>query len=615
MKVTRDSVGRGFHAAIAFVLLAAGAAAADEPKLAEYFGFLPLEVYKLEPRINGLLVKDLDGDKIDDVVVHNNGRSRIELLLSRKESKAEAEKKFPKPDVNEIDSDRRMRRVNVPVNKEIVTLAAGDFNGDGKADLAFYGTPAELVILYNEGEGKFDNANAKKIKVGDAIVQSGSGLTVGDFNRDGRDDLALLGDNEVVLVYQTDKGKLAEPERLPHTASEPIYRILKAIDIDGDGGDDLVITVLGATGDDPFRVRFSGEGGKLGPEQRFSADVPRAIAFAPIDSKPGSEVLTIENQSGRAKVLTLADAESDDSGQRGRLIFYPLPPGNERGRSLSLGDLDGDGKTDVVVTDPANAQFLVFRQTAKSGLGTHQTFPGLVGGKTVKVADLDADGKADVVVLSEQEKQIARSVFKDNRLTYPTPLPVTGDPVALDVADLDGDKTPEVVYVARSGNNSGSDQFSLHALKRAKSGSFEPFRWGQVEFVPLKNLSGAPPALRVVDVNRDGKADLLVFSSYGPPSCCSAAPARPPRPRVGALDCSRASPRPGSASWIWTDRPLSSPTTRTRGTCFSIRTAAGRSRTSTTPNGAPHRSSGLRHSTPTAMARKKWSSWTRPPSR
>ena len=57
-------------------------------------------------------------------------------------------------EANEVASDRRMRLVSVPVNKEVVSLQAGDFNGDGKPDLAFYGTPAELVVLFNQGEGR-----------------------------------------------------------------------------------------------------------------------------------------------------------------------------------------------------------------------------------------------------------------------------------------------------------------------------------------------------------------------------------------------------------------------------------------------------------------------------
>ena len=511
-------------------LIGAGLAKADDPKLADYFGFLPLEVYKLDTRMNNLLVKDLDGDKTEDVIVANNSRSRIDLLLSTKAAVGDDKTPaFLKPEVNEILSDRRMRLSSIPVNKEVVSLAFGDFNSDGKADLAYYGNPAELIILINEGDGRFDNGNAKKVNTGEA-VESQSSLTVGDFNRDGRDDLALLGANELILVYQGETGKFSEPERLPHTAAGA--QMLRATDLDGDGGDDLVILDRGH--DDPIRVRFSTKEKKLGPEQRFHIENPRSIAFASIDARPGSELLLVESQSGRAKVLTLDEAGADDSGRRGRLIVYPLPAGNERGRSLAVGDLDGDGKADVVVTDPANAQFLVFRQSGKSGLGSSQTFPGLVGGKTVKLADFDGDGKAEVIVLSEQEKQIGRSVLADGRLSFPTPLPLSGEPVALDVADLDGDKTPEVVYVARTKTN-GSDEFSLRAVKREKNGTFLPFRWGQDDSVVLKGLPGLPPAIRVVDVNRDGQADFLIFNAFGSPTLLLGRAGEPPAPAGGSL--------------------------------------------------------------------------------
>jgi hypothetical protein len=514
---------------IGLVLLASGVArlGADEPRLAEYFGFLPLEVYKLDTRISGLLLKDLDGDKVEDIVVINNARSRIDLLLTTKKPTA-GDAGSSRSETNQVVNDRRMRLASVPVNKEVVSVQSGDFNGDGKPDLVFYGNPAEIVILFNEGKGRF--GNAKKINSGDG-VESGGALTVGDLNRDGRDDLVLLGANELVLVYQGEKGKLGEPERLPHTSSNP--RMVKAVDVDGDGGDDLVILDGGT--EDPFRIRFTTRDGKLGPEQRFAAETPRAIAYAQIDGKGGYELLTIESQSGRVKVLTLADADEDDAGQRGRLIFYPLPQGSERGRSLALGDLDGDGKVDVVVTDPANAQFLVYRQSGRAGLGASQSFPGLVGGRTVKLADLDGDGKAEVYVLSEQEKQVGVSTFTGDRLTFPSPLPVSGEPVALDLADLDGDKTPEVVYVSRS-KAGGSDAFALRALKREKkSGTFVPFRWGPEDDVAIKGLSAAPPALRVIDVNRDGQADFLVFSAFGAPQLLLGRAGEPPAPAGGSL--------------------------------------------------------------------------------
>ena len=61
--------------------VAGPAARRDAPKLADYFGFQPLEIYKLERRIGNLMIRDLDGDKTGDIIVSNNARSRIDLLL------------------------------------------------------------------------------------------------------------------------------------------------------------------------------------------------------------------------------------------------------------------------------------------------------------------------------------------------------------------------------------------------------------------------------------------------------------------------------------------------------------------------------------------------------
>jgi hypothetical protein len=500
-----------------------GGARADEPRLAEYFGFRPLEIYKLDPRIGNLLIKDLDGDKVEDVAIVNNGRSRIDLLLSTK--RPADEERRSRTEANQVPSDRRMRLKSLPVNKEVASLQAGDFNGDGRPDLAYYGTPAELIILYNQGQGNF--GNPKRVSIGEA-VEKGAALAVGDLNRDGRDDLALLAPGEVVTILQEEGGRLGEPERLPHTATNPW--LLRAVDLDGDGGQDLVIVDAAPT--DPIRVRFSVEGGKLGPELRFATETPRAVAFSDLDGKKGSEILAIEGQSGRVKVLTLDEGTEDESEVRGRLVVFPLPKGDLRGRSLDVGDLDGDKKPDVVVTDPANAQFLVYRQ-GKTGLEAAQTFPGLVGGKTVRLADLDGDGKAEVVVLSEAEKQVGLSRLSDSRLTFPTPLPISGgEPVALEVADLDDDKAPEVLYVTRG----GEDAYELRGLKRDKSGAFVPFRWGPEDAVKIKGLSGSPPALRVLDVNRDGEADILVFNAYGSPILLLGRPGgEPPAPAGGSL--------------------------------------------------------------------------------
>ena len=530
MRLNAGSV-RTMGLALAALALLGAAPAADDARMADYFGFLPLEVYKLDTRITGLLIRDLDGDKVEDIAVINNARSRIDLLLSTAKpgDDAEGAEKGKDKEVNQISNDRRMRLVSVPVNKEVVSLQAGDFDGDGRTDLVFYGNPSGLEILYNRGGGKF--GDIRKINTGEAMELPGA-LSVGDLDRDGRDDLALLTKEEILLIFQREKGKLGEIERLPHTLGNP--RMVKVVDLDGNGVADLAL--LDGGNDDPIRVRFAAEKGKHGPEERFFIEPLRAYAFGEVDGKPGSELLTIENQSGRTRVLTLGTDDEEDA-RRGRLSFYPLPPGGEQGRSLDLGDLDGDGKADVVATDPTRAQFIVYRQSGRSGLGEGKTYPGLVGGGPVKLADLDGDGKAEVYVVSEKEKQLGRSVLQDGRLTFPAPLPISGEPVALGVADLDGDKTPEILYVTkdRESEKTTNDVFTLRALSREKSGTFVPYRWGPVDSVPLKGIGGVPPAITVVDVNRDGLPDMLVFDVYGPPMLLLGRPGEPPAPAAGGL--------------------------------------------------------------------------------
>src|SRR5207244_2101405 len=105
-------------------------------------------------RTGGLLVRDLDGDGTADIALVDNNRSRIALLLSARDGDER-----PEPgDVNEAGFDRRMSFRAITVNKAIVSLQAGDFNGDGKTDLAFYGTPAELTVLFNEGGARFEQS-------------------------------------------------------------------------------------------------------------------------------------------------------------------------------------------------------------------------------------------------------------------------------------------------------------------------------------------------------------------------------------------------------------------------------------------------------------------------
>ncbi len=154
--------------------------------------------------------------------------------------------------------------------------------------------------------------------------------------------------------------------------------------------------------------------------------------------------------------------------------------------------------------------------------------------RTVLLADLDGDHEDEVFVLSEQEKQIGQCEFARGRLSFPTPLPIVGEPVAMALSDLDGNTTPELLYMSRT--KPGADTFELRALVRdKKTGAFEPYKWGDVRSVPLAGIRAVPAAIKSLDINNDGQADLLIFNSYDPPQLLLGKKGGPPQPYTGGL--------------------------------------------------------------------------------
>ncbi|MCA9072462.1 MAG: VCBS repeat-containing protein, partial [Planctomycetaceae bacterium] len=402
----------------------AGTGTAQEPN-SPNFGFRGLEIFKLEQRSQNMVSGDFNSDGRRDLLLIDNSHSRLDLLLQRPD-KPEKDDPIDTSDVNAIKYDWRFEHVKVPVDKEVSSLAVGDFNHDGKDDIAYFGVPDRLIVRTQTD----DNTWSELLNLRLADVSKASWLIAGgDLNHDEKDDLVVLGKTETYLIYQQDDGKFGIPQTVMNTSTN--LALAQIADLDGDGLNDLCYTA-DDQGDRALCVRLQTSDGRLGPEFVYDLHEPRSVTLGEFDGKPGREIFVVDSRTNRVNIFQLQRPEDKADESLSRLIQYGLgESGSGRDREMATGDIDGDGRLDVVVTDPSAARLLVFRQQKNQGLDSGTSFPALVGATQVRIAKFGS-GNATVMILSPREKTLGVSKFEEGRLTFPTALPIEIEPLAFE---------------------------------------------------------------------------------------------------------------------------------------------------------------------------------------
>ncbi|MGL6073356.1 MAG: FG-GAP-like repeat-containing protein [Fimbriiglobus sp.] len=369
--------------------------------------------------------------------------------------------------------DFRFRDVVSYPNRRLTDLDLGDVNGDGQADLIvqyLVGVAAGGVLL-GRPDGSF-GAHQEFARIGYRT------LSVGDVNSDGRADFVM----NTGVSGSLDTMFLGAPEGLAS---------VQRGDLNGDGKLDLValntgfgrVKVLLGDGKNQFARQadlFAG----VTPVALELGDINKDGKLDIVTANRGSKSVTLLRNDGgsfttthyaiekRPEFLALGDLNGDgflEAIASGEQTLFVLPgsaigfgpaftlPLGFRANGLTLADVTGDGKLDVLLSDGVGRRLFVLPGQGNGTFAPATTQALNAAPATMGAVDLNADGKLDVVVTFPAVGKVGVLFGRGRgRFTTPQLINVGQSPDSLTIQDVDGDGKPDVLVT-----NSADDTLSV----------------------------------------------------------------------------------------------------------------------------------------------------------
>ena len=366
----------------------------------------------------------------------------------------------------QFDPQRLSVETNIAEDPGLFDLATADFDGDGLNDIATTNNSdaaatTSLTVYKNvTGTAEFD---IKMQRFNDADLNTGTALrniTCGDLDGDGRPEIVVgkggnTADRFFIFKNLSTPGIINFDKPITVlisvNSSSSTARRLKIHDLDNDGKPEIILTDQNLGLVHIFQNRSTANGISFPTDQKVTISSPSAtfgidVADLNKDGLPelvfGSnlqnDIYIAQNQSIPGKISFKIPVKLAVSGQL---------------TNLQVGDFDGDGDNDILVNNYVNNVYLLINQSTGSSI-IFSSPKYIETGRLpwgLDIGDINGDGKPDVVVATREKSQPLTLLLNQSNLTSIAFAPYTIGKAALhvnvNIADYNGDAKPDIAYV------------------------------------------------------------------------------------------------------------------------------------------------------------------------